>query len=813
MLLQQLCDSAFGATPGLAMNDTPARPVAPQADKLSETAPHGLGATGTVVRPGGGPASGESALGTIGDYSVVKKIGEGGMGAVYLAEDTKLGRRVAIKTMRPELAANQLDRDRFVREARAAATVESDFIVPILHVGDAANGTPFIAMPLLHGEMLDSRLKREPVAPLGLVLKVAREMAEGLAAAHAKGLIHRDIKPANVWLEGDLASKHPNEQVRRCKILDFGLARSVDKEDAQLTASGAILGTPAFMAPELARGEKIDHRADLFSLGVTLYRMAAGELPFKGQNAMAVLIALTTESPPAVRELAPNLPPALADLIDRLMAKEPAGRPQSAAEVAATVRQIVKELQAKKAAPSASSPAAPAPSSSQPMPAYVLPAPAPSPWEGVTEAEPADLPVARSPRKPAARNRTPWLIAAGTLAALALVAAAVIVIKIKNKDGSETEIKVPDGGTVEITKDGRPVVKLPAGGSSDGKEKSGPKATAGSWTFLSPKSETNWGKLWEAHGPQDWKLQDGELFNANANRGWIGTKKEYTDFEIELEYKLSKGTKGNSGIFLRARPEGELSGSKFAEVQLVADDEYKTTGLNCTGAIFNRVKPDPRPVSKVDQWNTAHVLVVGKRVTVTINGVKCVDADVEFPREKGAIGLQQLNSPVYFRNVRVREPLPAGGADRKAAAYVLGVGGTVQINGETEDIKKPGDLPKGDLRLTAISLTAPAKEADLSVCRGCANLTVLYLVGTQIGNQGLAHFRDSKGLKELYLSGTKVDDGSVPVIKQFTKLTDLSVGQTKITEKGVKELAEALPACRIQHDGGTVEPREKSSQP
>src|SRR5204863_565933 len=124
--------------------------------------------------------------------------------------------------------------------------------------------------------------------------KAAREVAEGLAAAHANNLIHRDIKPGNVWLEGDPTSTGRDRQVRRCKILDFGLARSVNTEDAQITASGAILGTPAYMAPEQARGEKVDHRADLFSLGVMLYRMATGKPPFQGPNARAVRIPLTT---------------------------------------------------------------------------------------------------------------------------------------------------------------------------------------------------------------------------------------------------------------------------------------------------------------------------------------------------------------------------------------------------------------------------------------------------------------------------------------------------------------------------------------
>ena len=188
--------------------------------------------------------------------------------------------------------------------------------------------------------------------------------------------IHRDIKPGNIWLEGDLTSKDLAQQIRRCKILDFGLARWAHKDDAQLTATGAILGTPAFMAAEQARGERVDHRSDLFSLGVTLYRMATGKMPFNGPDTMAVLIALTTETPTPACTLAPKLPPALTNLIDRLMSKDPAGRPQSAAEVSASVRQIVaKSCRVRlDVQPGAS------------VPPVALPAPPPPPmWEEVTE--------------------------------------------------------------------------------------------------------------------------------------------------------------------------------------------------------------------------------------------------------------------------------------------------------------------------------------------------------------------------------------------------------------------------------------------
>jgi len=382
---------------------------------------------------------------SLGVYSIIRKLGEGGMGVVYLAEDTKLGRKVALKLMKPELAANKRNRDRFIREARAAAAVEHDNIVSILHIDEAVDGTPFIAMPLLQGEMLDARLGREPVASLGLILKVAREVADGLAAAHARGVIHRDIKPSNIWLEGDLTATELTQQIRRCKILDFGLARSVNKDGGQITASGAILGTPAFMAPEQACGEKVDARADLFSLGATLFRMATGKLPFDGPTPMAILIALTTEPPPSVRTHAPTLPPALADLIDRLMSKDLGGRPHSAAEVAAAVRQIIQELKARR------TPATPTVRSHTPprVPQDLL--------DRAELAEPVDATQEDAPDPPRAskRNLLPWVIAVAcgllALVPIGLWRAGVFGEKKADTNMAKKE-DMPKGGTPKTGK-------------------------------------------------------------------------------------------------------------------------------------------------------------------------------------------------------------------------------------------------------------------------------------------------------------------------------------------------------------------------
>jgi len=196
-------------------------------------------------------------------------------------------------------------------------------------------------MPLLAGEPLDARLKGRQPLPVADVLLFGRQTAEGLAAAHAAGLIHRDIKPSNIWLE-----RHPDGAFKRVRILDFGLAKAQSAADGELTHSGAILGTPAYMAPEQARGEKVDSRADLFSLGCVLHEMATGMRPFGGHDVFSMLTALATETPASPASVNPALPPALSDLIVRLLSKDPAARPPSAKDVAAELGRINREGEA-----------------------------------------------------------------------------------------------------------------------------------------------------------------------------------------------------------------------------------------------------------------------------------------------------------------------------------------------------------------------------------------------------------------------------------------------------------------------------------
>jgi serine/threonine protein kinase len=269
------------------------------------------------------PPQSPGELGRVGPYRVTKVLGSGAMGIVFQAEDVALKRPIALKSLKADLAARDADRRRFLREAQTAAAIDHPHIVTIYQVGEH-HGIPYLAMKLLRGQSLEDRLNdRGGCLPLPEVLRIGQEIAEGLAAAHAQGLIHRDIKPANIWLE---------EERDWVRIVDFGLARAAN-EEAHLTQTGTIVGTPSYMAPEQANAEPVDHRGDLFSLGCLLYRMSTGQLPFRGKSMTAVLLAVAAATPIPPRDLNPSLPPAFSSLILSLLEKKPADRPISAQAV------------------------------------------------------------------------------------------------------------------------------------------------------------------------------------------------------------------------------------------------------------------------------------------------------------------------------------------------------------------------------------------------------------------------------------------------------------------------------------------------
>lgn len=270
------------------------------------------------------PPTDPAYLGRLAQFDVMRIIGRGGMGIVLEAFDSRLQRHVAIKVLDPELADDEVSRQRFCREARAAASITHENVVAVHQVErDGGDGLPYLVMQLVSGETLEERLLRTGKMPVREIVRIGMQASQGLAAAHAQGLIHRDIKPGNILLEP------PNDRV---KLTDFGLARVVD--DVKLTRTGFVTGTPMYMAPEQANGDEADPRSDVFSLGAILYEMSVGQPPFKGNSALAILKQIAEAKPQPIRELNPAIPQWLAETIHQLLEKKPENRIQTAALLA-----------------------------------------------------------------------------------------------------------------------------------------------------------------------------------------------------------------------------------------------------------------------------------------------------------------------------------------------------------------------------------------------------------------------------------------------------------------------------------------------
>ena len=332
----EACESCFAEMARLAGGEQASREIAAMLipDDFYNTAPlREECSTADFVVDHLEPSDDPAVLGRLGGYDVLDIIGRGGMGVVLKGFDRELKRFVAIKALAPHLAHSALARKRFAREAQAAAAVVNLHVIAIHQV--QPNGQlPFLVMPLLTGESLAQRLKARGTLELKEILRIGMQAAEGLAAAHGQGLIHRDVKPANILLE---------KGVERAVLTDFGLARAAD--DISMTRLGVIAGTPEYMSPEQARGEALDGRSDLFSLGCVLYEMATGVSPFRTDSTMATLRRIVDEQPAAMASLVPELPPWFCHIVERLLSKDPAQRFASASEVSRLLEQCLSHLQ------------------------------------------------------------------------------------------------------------------------------------------------------------------------------------------------------------------------------------------------------------------------------------------------------------------------------------------------------------------------------------------------------------------------------------------------------------------------------------
>ena len=266
-------------------------------------------------------------------YRVVRRLGEGGMGAVYLCEHEVLGRRFAVKVLRADRAADPELKERFRNEALAASRIGQENVVDVLDFGEEADGALYYVMEALEGRSLGAVIREEGPLPVGRALALLEHVARALAAAHARGVIHRDVKPENVFVV------QGRDGLERAKVLDFGISH-VDLGGVRITRAGSIIGTPEYMAPEQAMGGEVDHRADVYALGVLAFEMLTGALPLVGDSAVATLMAHQTRAPVAPSLLRGGIPPEVDALVLRALAKSPAERFDSMLELAAEVARI-----------------------------------------------------------------------------------------------------------------------------------------------------------------------------------------------------------------------------------------------------------------------------------------------------------------------------------------------------------------------------------------------------------------------------------------------------------------------------------------
>ena len=570
----------------------------------------------------------------LGPYVVLDLLGKGGMGYVYKAEHRKMRRIVALKVIAKTALTSPAAVRRFEREVQAAARLEHPNIVTAFDAGEAA-GTHYLVMQFVDGKNLSEMVKASGPQPVARAVDWVLQAARGLAFAHDQGVIHRDIKPGNLLVDSRGA----------VKILDMGLARleTLDADQDQLTGTGQIMGTVDYMAPEQAMDTRqADARSDIYSLGVTLWYLLTGRPLFEADSVLKKIMAHQHEPARSLADVRVSSDARLEAVFQRMVAKQPDARFQSMQEVVAALEALPRAEVG--AGPSSvdvgGSAATLGPLCTDATQTLEVHKPS------VGNEDTARLSAVEIDTNPVVQART----AGGDMPPNARRLRPT-PLQFALAGGAVATVVVMLAGFAFAFRSRRTTPAPPTAVAMEVGD-AGPSEQA-SAVDLTAAADGDWRGLWVAHGPPDWRLDAGVLGHAGTGRGWIGTKQQYGDFQIELEYRLP--AKGNTGIFVRAWPEGNPSGADFVEVQLIDDVAFQTTGLNCTGSLFKRIEPSPRPETRLDDWNTAVVRVVGKQVTVTVNGVTCINADVDFPRDAGVIGLQMLESPVEFRRIRVQD--------------------------------------------------------------------------------------------------------------------------------------------------------------
>nr|UXE45604.1 serine/threonine-protein kinase PknD [uncultured bacterium] len=811
------------------------------------------------------PPSRPDSLGRIGHYEVLQVLGQGGFGIVFRAFDDVLHRVVAVKVLSPQMAATSPARKRFLREARSSAQVRHENVVQVYEVGEQP--LPYIAMEFIPGETLQQRLDRTGPIDAADVVRIGRQIAEGLAAAHTNDLVHRDIKPANILIEGG---------TQRVKITDFGLARAAD--DASISQSGLVAGTPMYMAPEQARGATLDQRADLFSLGSVLYVMAAGRPPFRANGTLAVLKRVAEDNPRPIREVIPETPQWLCDIISRLQAKQPEDRFQSAREVGDVLAECEARLKA--------------------------------------NAKLDDFPrVPQNKVAPAASLQSrQWKRIAVAIALLVLLAACGVWFPLPLSNTGELEI-LPEQGLVSV------IVLQNDDGVIDGNKLHAPVTD---WlnmqrrqtlTLPPGRYQLNVGTWPAGSAVGQWQVTTSGPFSSRV----VTVPVVQTSAIITVE----RGRRVSLKPKMRPAPASPPNAStENAATQITEPDRRAAEYVLSVGGVvkvndqeqeilamtdlprepFRLTYVDIRSVQLTDNGlarfsGCKNLLHLGLDVT-NIDGPmgEVTDAGLAYFEDCKNLTSLSLNSRgitdaglAYFKDCKNLTSLSLIMSNTVTDAGLLhfkecknltilslnciGVtgAGLVRLNGwknlidlnlygtQVSDAGLIAFAHCQNLRNLNLGYT-PVTDAGVVHFKDCKNLIDLSLYHTQVGDAGIAAFMDCKNLKNLNLSETqvggvglaqlkdckelkilklgdsKITDAGLASLKNFEGLTnlalwhtpvsnaglaqlaefdnlaDLDLRYTKVTGRGLKTLAKVLPQCEIRWDGGVIEPNGGSDR-
>jgi serine/threonine protein kinase/Leucine-rich repeat (LRR) protein len=737
-----------------------------------------------------GPPGAPGELGRVADFSVLRVLGVGGMAIVFEAFDRQLKRSVALKLMLPAVASKPGGTGQFLREAQSAAALKHEHVVTVYQVGMHGT-TPFIAMELLHGESLEDRLAKGSFG-LGEVLRIGREIAEGLAAAHAQSLLHRDIKPANIWLERPAplrndVSKSESRTVEttpttngkrrfdKVNILDFGCAK-VWTDDSGITHFGLLIGTPAYMAPEQLTGKPVDPRADLFSLGCVLYRMASGRPAFGGDDLLAVVRSLALDEPIPLAQLDPKIPQSLSDLVDQLLSKKADGRPASAQAIVDQLEEI-ERWHSK-----------------------------PQRVEPPTSAPPPDAPGNNQTRR---RNRFAAALALTLLLPLAYyLFGAQLVRIVTNKGQIVIEVDEPSVG-VTVTENEIVI--------HDGRGQAEITLAAGEHQLAVTLKQPSGTSSFET---ENFTLERGGKKILRVRRQLA----RVASTSIAAPAKATTEKSPGAAIERQPSATAPITGSITGPVTAPTDPDRSAAmwTLSKRGFVFLRTEPGAPAIKVTDD----HALPAGRfeLTSVNLGGRPVTDADlmqfhglahlIEFAlngapvTNAGVANLQDLPElkNLALSNTRVTDAgLPVVGKLKKLELLFLD-GTQVTDNGlkQLEPLQNLAHLdlintPASDAAIVELArlpklaelLLGKTRVTDVGLAdiRRLSQLTALNLSRLPIGNAGLANVRGLPNLQSLFIDRTRVTDAGLPPLADVPQLHTLYLDETAITNNGLAGLA------------------------